>query len=101
MLKDREKLDILERYCGVHSELFEWIGKKGPHNRWEVRASVRTHRVSVFLGEDLNVRIKFYPTLKGTPLTLFVCGVTHPDGMKRCEEKIGSLLKALELEKLA
>ena len=96
MLKHRKKIDILERYCGVHADQFEWTG-----NGRTVSGRVNGFRIDVSLTNwnrtqmSTKVTIDYYPIKTGITKMLFQCLLADPAGQERCEKKLGALISAL------
>jgi len=99
MLRHRDKLDILERYCGDWAHKFAWAIPTGIRNEltYQVSTKVGNWIISVKLVKD-QIQLVFHTAKVGGSSVLFKCTLANPKGTELCEKKIGLIMQAMEPE---
>lgn len=98
MLKNREHVDILEKYCGEHAPCFSIVANTTgfPYVQAEINRAI----IQVFLDKDMDILTITMKMGNNYALTAFKCKLVDPNGAPACERKVGLLLSAIGLEDL-
>jgi hypothetical protein len=100
MLKYREKLDILEDYCGKYSDYFEWTSPKKlfevQSTSYSVEGKFHNNLVKVSLCDSC-ITVRFYHTTK-TSQKLLDVPIADPNGKVLVELKLKQIFDAFATE---